>query len=91
MANYVSKGGKDRRTVGRKCLCNALMANVGHAQMRKDDAVEPPLVTVGDDLNTIASFLAPGADTYSAADVVASLMSGLQAESEVERVLLATA
>ena len=39
-------------TVGRKCLCNALMANIGHAQVRKDNVVEPPLVTVGDDLNT---------------------------------------
>ena len=34
-------------------------------------SVEPPLVTVGDDLNTVAQFLAPGRDTYSAADVVA--------------------
>ena len=91
VANYLSKGGKVEDTVGRKCLCNALMANVGHAQTRKDGAVEPPLVTVGDDLNTIASFLAPGENSYGAADVVASLMSGLQVESEVERVLLATA
>jgi hypothetical protein len=30
---------------------------------------------VGDDLNTIAGFLAPGRDTYSAADVVKSLLS----------------
>ena len=67
------------------------MANVGHAQTRKDGAVEPPLVTVGDDLNTIANFLAPGETLDGAADVVASLMSGLQMESEVERVLLATA
>jgi nitronate monooxygenase len=91
VANYVSKGGKVEDTVGRKCLCNALMANIGHAQTRKDGAVEPALVTVGDDLNTIANFLAPGADSYGAADVVASLMSGLQAEAEIEPVLLATA
>src|ERR1039457_1643822 len=44
--NYVAKGGKIEDTVGRKCLCNALLANIGHAQTRKDDAVEPPLVTV---------------------------------------------
>ena len=49
--NYVAKGGKIEDTVGRKCLCNALMANIGHAQTRKDDVVEPALVTVGDDLN----------------------------------------
>ena len=72
---YVSKGGKIEDTVGRKCLCNALMANIGHQQTRKDDAVEPPLVTVGDDLNTVAQFLAPGRESYSAADVIDSLLS----------------
>src|SRR5271157_255024 len=75
VANYMAKGGKVEETVGRKCLCNALLANIGHAQTRKDEAVEPPLVTVGDDLNTVAQFLAPGRTTYSAADVVESLLS----------------
>jgi nitronate monooxygenase len=91
VANYVAKGGKIEDTVGRKCLCNALMANVGHGQTRKDGVTEPPLVTTGDDLNTIASFLQPGEDSYGAADVVASLMSALPVESEVDSVLLATA
>ncbi len=91
--NYVAKGGKIEDTVGRKCLCNALMANVGHAQARKDDVMEPALVTVGDDLNTIANFLAPGRDTYSAADVVRSLLSGVASETadEAEPLILATA
>jgi nitronate monooxygenase len=75
VANYVAKGGKAEDTVGRKCLCNALMANVGHAQIRKDEVVEPALVTVGDDLNTVADFLASGRTTYTAADVVDSLLS----------------
>jgi nitronate monooxygenase len=91
--NYLSKGGKIEDTVGRKCLCNALMANVGHAQARKDDVVEPALVTVGDDLNTIAQFLTPGRDTYTAADVVRSLLRGVAAEDAVEEepLVLATA
>jgi nitronate monooxygenase len=75
VANYVAKGGKVEETVGRKCLCNALMANIGLAQIRKDASIEPALVTVGDDLNTVAQFLAPGQQTYTAADVVESLMS----------------
>jgi nitronate monooxygenase len=75
VANYVAKGGKIEDTVGRKCLCNALLANIGHQQIRNDGSVEPPLVTVGDDLNTVAQFLAPGRTTYSAADVVESLLS----------------
>jgi len=93
VANYVAKGGAIEDTVGRKCLCNALMANVGHAQTRKDGKVEMPLVTVGDDLNTIATFLAPGAESYSAEDVVQSLLSALPLESAIpeERYLMATA
>jgi nitronate monooxygenase len=91
VANYVSKGGKVEDTVGRKCLCNALMANIGHGQTRKDGVVEPPLVTTGDDLNTIAQFLQPGEDSYGAADVVASLLSALPLESEVDSAMLATA
>jgi nitronate monooxygenase len=75
VANYVAKGGKVEETVGRKCLCNALMANIGYPQVRKDGSQEPPLVTVGDDLNTVAQFLAPGRTSYGAADVIASLLS----------------
>ncbi len=75
VANYVAKGGKIEETVGRKCLCNALMANIGHEQTRKDGYVEPPLITVGDDLNTVAQFLTAGRSSYRAADVVRSLLS----------------
>jgi len=89
---FVAKGGKVEETVGRKCLCNALMANIGHAQTRKDGTVEPPLITVGDDLNTIAEFLAPGRDSYKAADVVRQLLSKVQSPSApAEPALLATA
>jgi nitronate monooxygenase len=93
VANYVAKGGKVEDTVGRKCLCNSLMANIGHQQTRKDGYVEPPLVTIGDDLNTVAQFLAPGRDSYTAADVVQSLLSGVAAEDlvEAEPLVLATA
>ncbi len=74
VANYVAKGGKAEDTVGRKCLCNALMANIGYAQKRDQQADEPPLVTVGNDLNSIAQFLKPGRTTYSAAEVIESLL-----------------
>lgn len=82
VANYVSKGGKIEDTVGRKCLCNALMANIGHAQTRKDGSAEPPLVTIGDDLNTAAQFLEADRLTYSAVDVVNELLSKVDSESE---------
>jgi nitronate monooxygenase len=80
-AAYVAKGGKLEDTVGRKCLCNALMANIGHPQTRKDKISEPPLVTVGDDLNTVAAFLKVGKESYSAADVIASLLGEDEAET----------
>jgi nitronate monooxygenase len=75
VANYVAKGGKVEDTVGRKCLCNSLLSNVGYAQVRNGTSLEPALVTIGDDLNTVAQFLAPGRDSYSAADVVERLLS----------------
>ena len=90
--NYVAKGGKIEDTVGRKCLCNALMANIGHEQVRKDGSVEPPLITVGDDLNTIAQYLEPGQDSYSATHVVETLLSLSQdMEEPVERELAVSA
>jgi nitronate monooxygenase len=90
--NYVMKGGKAEDTVGRKCLCNALMANIGHQQVRKDGAVEPPLITVGDDLNTIAQYLEPGQESYSAVHVVETLLSlSREVEEPAERELAATA
>jgi len=72
---YLARGGKIEDTVGRKCLCNALLANIGHAQNRKQQEVEPALVTVGDDLRSVAAFLAPGRASYGAADVVHRLLS----------------
>jgi nitronate monooxygenase len=75
VANFVAKGGKVEETVGRKCLCNALMANIGYEQTRKDGFIEPALVTVGDDLNTVAQFLTAGQTSYTAAEVVKSLLS----------------
>jgi len=75
IASYVAKGGKAEDAEGKKCLCNALMANIGYQQIRKDGSIEPPMVTVGDDLNTIGQFLATGKNSYTTADVVAILLS----------------
>ena len=73
-ACYTAKGGKPEDTPGRKCLCNALLANIGHAQIRKDGTTEPALVTVGNDLKIAARFLGPDGIGYRAADVVESLL-----------------
>lgn len=49
--DYVRKGGRVEDTVGRHCLCNALTADVGVGQTRRDGYQEVPLVTLGADLH----------------------------------------
>ncbi len=71
---YVRKGGALEDTVDRKCLCNALLANIGLPQVQRQGAVELPLITSGDSVAEVSRFLAPGAETYSAADVIAQLL-----------------
>jgi len=71
---YVSKGGRAENTAGRKCLCNALVANIGQPQVRNGKYVEKGLVTSGDDLLRIGDFLAPGQSSYTAADVITKLL-----------------
>lgn len=68
VAEYLAKGGDVADTVGRRCLCNALTANIGQAQHR-DAGEELPLLTSGDDLVSLDIF-AQGRARYSAADVV---------------------
>jgi nitronate monooxygenase len=70
---YVSKGGILEDTEGRKCICNALLANIGLGQVRGREP-EPGLVTSGDDLAGLTRFMAPGTTRYTAADVIARLM-----------------
>ena len=74
VATYVAKGGDIAQTVGRKCLCNALMANIGHGQARGDGVVESPLLTSGDDLVVLDRFLGER-ESYSAADAIDYLLA----------------
>lgn len=70
---YRSKGGAIEDTVGRKCICNALIASVGLGQIR-GRGVEPGIVTSGDDLAGVTRFLPPGSTRYTAADVIARIL-----------------
>lgn len=74
VANYVAKGGKAEDAEGRRCLCNALLANIDLAQIRPDGSVEPALVTLGDGLNEVTKFLGPGKTSYSAGEVIAGIL-----------------
>ena len=73
VAEYVQKGGSADRTQGRKCLCNGLMASAGVPQRQKDRALEPPIVTSGDEILRIRELLGDRA-SYSARDVIDYLM-----------------
>jgi nitronate monooxygenase len=73
---YVCKGGVADDTEGRKCVCNALLANIGLGQMRRGKEAELPLVTCGDDVINIHRFLPnEHASSYTAKDVVRRLLS----------------
>ena len=71
--DYLKKGGALADTVGRKCLCNGLMATVGLGQQRTAD-LEAPLITAGDDVVHLARFLPADRDSYGAADVIRWLL-----------------
>ena len=73
---YVSKGGKAEDTVGRKCICNALVANIGYPQVRNGQRVEKGIVTAGDDMKHVTVFLTPGRSSYSVTDVITELLAG---------------
>jgi NAD(P)H-dependent flavin oxidoreductase YrpB (nitropropane dioxygenase family) len=67
---YLRKGGALADTVGRRCLCNALTANVGLGQTRRDGFVEPPLVTLGSNLDAARTLAGRYPDGWHAAEVV---------------------
>ena len=73
--DYLKKGGALADTVGRKCICNGLPATVGLAQVRQGKDHELALLTSGNDVSRIAHFLRPGRDTYTAAEVIESLLA----------------
>jgi NAD(P)H-dependent flavin oxidoreductase YrpB (nitropropane dioxygenase family) len=72
--DFVRKGGSSAATEGRKCLCNGLLTTAGHGQIRTAGADELPLLTAGNDVAQLARFLRPGAESYTAADVVRYLL-----------------
>jgi len=74
-ADFLRKGGAPEEMKDRLCVCNGLVATVGLGQIRKDGRVEPALVTSGDEIVDLTRFSRPGAQSYAAADVVATLLS----------------
>ncbi|MDA1195906.1 MAG: nitronate monooxygenase [Planctomycetota bacterium] len=79
VADYIAKGGLEADTVGRKCICNGLMAAIGQPQVRKDGNEELSFVTSGDRVTEVADFLEPGATSYRAQDVLDRLLAQVRA------------
>jgi hypothetical protein len=79
---YVAKGGDIADTVGRRCLCNGLVANVGYAQQRQGESPELPLLTSGQDLDAVRTLL-NGRSAYSAAEAAAFLLGDTPAPDGV--------
>jgi NAD(P)H-dependent flavin oxidoreductase YrpB (nitropropane dioxygenase family) len=78
---YVAKGGDIADTVGRRCLCNGLEANIGQPQ-RRAAGEELPLVTSGDDLGAVAELANHFGGSYGAAQVVEHLLAGAAAAAD---------
>jgi nitronate monooxygenase len=74
VADYVRKGGAEADTVGRKCLCNGLLATVGLGQ-RTLTSAELPLVTAGQDVAHLGRYLKDDAGCYHAADVITAVLA----------------
>ena len=75
--DYVRKGGRVEDTVGRKCLCNALVTNIGMGQRRPDGYEEIPMLTAGDDIDCVRAYITPDRLSYRARDVVESLLPAI--------------
>lgn len=71
---YVAKGGSVEETHGRKCLCNGLLATVGLGQVRPSGYTERPIITAGEALLGLRDSFLKNGRTYTAADVIESLV-----------------
>jgi nitronate monooxygenase len=73
-AACAAKGVTPEEAANRKCLCNALLANVGMPQRLRDGTYELCLVTLGDDLVNVGRFCKNGNPDYTAEDVIRTLL-----------------
>jgi nitronate monooxygenase len=74
--DFVDKGGEVAETAGRKCICNGLLGTIGLGQTRKDGSEELPIITSGDEVSNLATFVPEGETSYSAEHVVNKLLNG---------------
>lgn len=73
---FILKGGVQEETVGRKCVCNGLLATIDLGQLQSEFTLEPPLLTAGDDAVGLNRFISANKPGYTAADVIGYLLKG---------------
>ena len=79
--NHLAKGGTMEDTLGKRCLCNGLLATVGLGQTR-DGVSEPPIVTSGDDYSFLPHVTRGDDVDYGAVDVIEYLTQPTVAEKD---------
>lgn len=82
--DHARKGGDATNLAGYKCLCNALLSNIGLAQIQRNGDEEKPLLTAGLNINAIARYIDDETLSYSAADVVRDLLGESANQSVAE-------
>jgi NAD(P)H-dependent flavin oxidoreductase YrpB (nitropropane dioxygenase family) len=75
--NYEFKNGEVDQAQGSKCLCNALMADIGLGQVRPDGRTEISLLTFGSDLDGPRALRALHPDGWNAIQALNFLKSAI--------------
>ena len=75
--NYEFKNGEVDQAQGSKCLCNALMADIGLGQVRPDGRTEISLLTFGSDLDGPRALRALHPDGWNAVQALNFLKSAI--------------
>ena len=73
--SFCLKRGEKEDTNCRICVCNGLFGTVGLAQRLKNGALEPPVVTLGQNLAFLQHIMSDENSEYSAEDVIDYLLS----------------
>lgn len=73
--NYVKKEGKKEDTIYKMCLCNGLFGTVGLGQRLNNGTTEPPVVTLGQNLDFLKHLMSDENSGYSIQDVFDYLLS----------------
>jgi len=87
---FIRKGGSEADALGRKCLCNGLMANIGLEQRRGTGYTELPLLTLGADLSGVIEMLSEFPNGWSAAEAVHHLLKVSQEKGSMPLVPVST-